>query len=131
MKKITFLILALVSAAFLVLTTGCEKAEGQGSTDYGRTVAGVYTGKLLYGTEIIEDAYVVRLNRVSSTVVTMYADFFGDDLCANFNISREGNVYSLYSATVYNMTTTVSGKQITINYLTTGGNMYTFSGAKD
>lgn len=131
MKKIKSLILALVGAACLFLTASCDKEEGQSSTDFGRAVAGVYTGKLLYGTEIIEDAYVVRLNRVSSTVVTMYADFFGDDLSANFNISKDGNVYSLYSATVYNMTTTVSGKQMTLNYLTTGGNMYTFSGAKD
>lgn len=129
MKKLA--IFALVCASVLFLATGCNKEDTPQGSDYGKNIAGVYTGKLLYGVEIIEDAYVVTLSRVTSTVVTMYAPFFGTDMSANFNIEKEGNVYSLISATVYNMTTTITGKQMTINYLTEGGYMYTFSGSRD
>ncbi|MBO4263180.1 MAG: hypothetical protein J5871_00690 [Bacteroidales bacterium] len=128
--KRTRIFLLLVGAALLFGLAGCENDYDPTPVDYGRAISGVYAGKLLYGTEIVEDAYVVRLTRVSSSVVSMTARFLGND-SYNFNISKDGNVYSLYSATVYNMTTTISANQMNVTYLTEGGLLFTFTGSKD
>ena len=126
MKKIVVLLLAL---ATILPIASCKKDNTE-TSDYATAVSGVYTGKLLYGTETVKDAYVVTLSRISSTVVSMSADFLDGDV-TNFNVTKSGNTYSLSSESVYNITTTVSGKQLNISYLTTGGYMFSFSGTKD
>lgn len=130
MKRFVALFLALATAMTVL---SCEVVnpdpEPVINDDYGTIVSGVYTGKLHYGTETIEDAYVVRISRVSKTVVTMTAEFL--DGSANFNVTKTGETYTLSSETVYNINTTIAGKQIHISYLTTGGYMFTFSGVKD
>ena len=124
MKKLFVVLMAIVT---LLTVASCKKDEEV--TDYGTAVAGVYTGKLMYGTQTVEDAYVVTITRISSTVVSMYANFLNGS--ANFNVSKNGSVYSLVSETEYNITSTVSGNQLTVSYLTVGDLMFTFSGKKD
>lgn len=119
------LLLILLVALCIPFVSSCHKEE----IDYGSIVSGTYTGKLLYGTETIEDAYVVSVSRVSSTVASVYADFFEGSL--SFNIEKGASGYNLVSETVYNVDITVYGKDITINYKTKGGYMFTFRGSKD
>lgn len=123
------LILALCCILPLVSCGDDWGAPDSNPSDLSGHVAGVYTGQLKYGTEVVEDAYVVTITRLSSSVVSMDAKFLDTEY--NFNVTKEGNVYTLSSATVYNITTTVSDKQMTLNYLTKGGYMYTFLGTRD
>lgn len=118
-----------VLACFAVLSVlACSKDDSV-PTDDSSAVAGVYTGKLLYGTDVIEDAYVVSINKISSNVVSVSADFLDGSM--NFNVQKTSSGYNLVSETIYNIQMTVSGKTLTVNYQTTGGYMFTFQGIRD
>jgi rhs element vgr protein len=106
----------------------CSKDIDSPSDD-SAAVAGVYTGQLMYGTEVTEDAYVVSVTKISSNVVSVHADFF--DGSVNFNVQKTASGYNLVSSTVYNIQITVYGNMMTINYTTTGGYMLTFQGKRD
>lgn len=110
--------------------TSCSDDDEEPNTDGSGSVAGTYSGKLLYGTETIEDAYVVTIKKVTSSVVTVYADFL-DDEGMNCNVSQSGGTYTLVNEAQPNISITVYGNTISISYLTAGGWMYTFNGRKD
>lgn len=126
MKRFVAFVLGL--ATLLVTSVACHKTDDV-SGDYASIVSGVYTGKLQYGVETIRDAYVVTIGKVSNTVVTMTADFLQGS--ANFNVVKNGSTYSLVSETVWDINTTISGKDIVISYQTTGNYFFTFTGRKD
>lgn len=122
MKKFLSYVALICIAAFSLLS--CTK-----ESDSSSGIEGVYTGQLLYGTEVVEDAYVVSITRVSSEVVSVNAEFFNGSL--NFNVQKTANGYNLVSSTVYNVQITVYGKMLTINYQSSGGSMLTFQGKRD
>lgn len=122
MKKFLSYVALICIAAFSLLS--CTK-----ESDSSSGIEGVYTGQLLYGTEVVEDAYVVSIYKVSSEVVSVNADFFNGSL--NFNVQKTANGYNLVSSTVYNVQITVYGKMLTINYQSNGGSMLTFQGKRD
>lgn len=126
MKKI---LSVLCLAIALVSFNSCNKSDSPESKDYGTAVSGTYTGKLTAGTVVVEDAYVVYIKRISSTVVSMTADFL--DGSANFNVEKSGDNFILSSETVYNITTTVANKSLYVTYKSQSGNLISFTGQKD
>lgn len=98
--------------------------------DYAEQVSGVYTGQLSVNNTVIQDAYVVRVNRISSTVVQVSANFFEDGF-ENYNVSYENGQYILSSASSYNITIVILGQNMTISFLNGNGSMTTFNGSKD
>ena len=54
------------------------------------SIYGVYTGRLMHGTELLEDNYIVTINKLTGTMVEVIAGFFGD-APINFNLSKDGD----------------------------------------
>lgn len=129
--KCTFLLMILAMLMACTLTGCGDKENDPGATDPGAAVSGVYTGQLKKGSTIVSDAYVVKVTKVSSSVATVQADFYGEMGSSNYNITSSGSMYVLSSATDSNITIAVSGKSITINYTNTAGTLLTFTGSKD
>lgn len=118
---------AVLACATMLSVLACTKDSEY--SDDASAVAGVYTGKLLYGTSVVEDAYVISVGRISSSVVSVTADFLNGSM--NFNVQKTSSGYNLVSETIANIQMTVSGKALTVNYQTTGGYMFTFQGTRD
>ncbi len=117
--------------AGLILALGfvaCQKGDTNDG-DLAGKVSGTYTGKLKYGTEVVEDAYVVNISKVSSSVVSVSADFLNGS--AKFNVEKSSNGFNLISETIYNINISIYEKTVTINYKTEGGYMLTFQGTRD
>ena len=97
-------------------------------------VAGTYSGRRTYGTEVISDAYIVTITKITNSTVSLKADFFesvdNPDGIVNFNVSEQGNQYVLENATEANISIVVSGNSISINYLTNGNYMMSYYGTK-
>ena len=55
-----------------------------------RSIYGVYTGRLMCGTELLQDNYIVTINKLTGTTVEVIAGFFGDEPII-FNLSVDGN----------------------------------------
>lgn len=127
MKKYLAILMMAVMPLFVFQSCG---SDDHSDLDDGAAVAGVYTGKLLYGTTVVEDAYVVHINRVSSSVVSVSADFLSGSM--NFNVEKvKDNIYNLISETSYGINIVVSGSTLTINYQTKSDYIFTFQGVKD
>ena len=99
--------------------------------NYAAYIVGVYTGSLTSGNEVLDDAYVVKIDRISDKMVSMEAKFFPDDEPVNFNVSYNNKVYTLSTSNIHNMTVTVTGKTLLISYLNNEGSQTTFSGSRD
>ncbi len=124
----------LLTLCFSVgVMTSCSDDDDEPQTDNGTAVAGTYSGRLSYGTTIVEDAYIVTISRVTSSVVTVYAGFLDKvyDEGLNCNVSQSNGTYTLVNEAQPNISITVYGNTINISYLTGGGLMYTFNGQKD
>lgn len=129
--KIFKYLIAMVAMMMCVCTfTSCGHKEDV-PTDCASAVKGVYTGKLTIDNVVIEDAYVVYVSKISSTVVNVQADFYGDDDSENFNVVYENGQYLFLSETSANINITVTGKNMNLNYLNTGGYIVHFSGVRD
>lgn len=126
MKKALKIFGLLTMLLVLMPLTSC-KDDDKPDTNYAQAIAGTYTGTLSSEGYVISDTYVVRLERISDTMVTMYANFLSDDY-DNFNVSCENKVYSLKSANHSNITITISNKQMTITFLNNAGTTTVFSG---
>lgn len=129
--KLTYLLMALTMVMSFAFTSCGDKEDEPSASDPGTAVSGVYTGQLKRGTVILNDAYVVRVTRVSSSVATVQADFYGDTGSANYNVTANGSMYVLSSATDSNITISVSGKSISVTYTNSAGALLTFTGVKD
>lgn len=111
--------------------TSCSSdKETEEISDYGAQVSGVYTGKLYVDNDVIEDPYYITISRIASTVVTVAAEFY-EDGSENYNVEFENGQYTLISDTSTGITITISGKNITINFLNNAGSMTSFKGRKD
>lgn len=62
----------------------------QANQPLSQSIYGVYTGRLMCGTELIQDNYIVTINKLTGTMVEVIAGFFGD-APINFNLSEDGN----------------------------------------
>lgn len=129
MKAMKYLSMALLMLVTSVCMFSCSD-DDDAPTDYAEAVSGVYTGKLTVDNYVVEDAYPVTVSKISSTVVRISADFFSDG-GENYNVVYEGNRYLFQSDSSSNISITVTGKSISINFINKAGTMTTFTGVKD
>ncbi len=122
------MVVMLLSAMSFV-SCGSDDPEDEPVVDYASKVAGKYSGQLKYGDEIVEDVYVVSIEKLTSNTVSMEANFLDEKI--NFSIEKSGSQYLLKNSNHVSITSVVSGKSLTINYLTVGGYMFTYIGVKD
>lgn len=130
MKAMKYFSMLLMMLAMNVCMLSCSDDDDPTAEDYGTQVSGVYTGQLSVNNTVIEDAYVVRVSRISSTVVQVSADFYTDGP-ENYNISYENGQFLFTSASSHNITIVVTGRVMTISFLNGNGTMTTFNGSKD
>lgn len=128
--KNIFSILCFLLATNIAFTSCSSKEEVEEISDYATQVQGVYTGKLYVDNTVIEDPYYITIARISSTVVTVAAEFY-DDGMENYNVEYSNGQYYLRSDTSSGITITINGKNITINFLNNAGTMTSFYGKKD
>jgi uncharacterized protein YcfL len=142
MKKLNFLSLMLVALMISVSFVGCNTDDDEPAprpepevpqvvVDPATAVSGVYTGQLKVNSEIIQDAYVVTVTKISSNVVNVKAKFYSDEEGANYNVKLDGERYSFENATSTGITISVIGKTLTSSFLNGAGSMTVFTGAKD
>lgn len=91
-------------------------------------VAGTYVGKLTYGSEVLEDAYPITVEKLSDTAVKVTAAFFNTP--QNFNLTENGNQIDFSNSTLSNIKMYVTGNTMNVNYLSTGGYMLSYTGVK-
>lgn len=133
MKTIKYFstLIMLIFISVSIVSCGKDEENNDPSISTADAVAGVYTGQLSYNGEIVEDAYVVTVTKISSSVVHLNANFYGNSGGENFNVVYSNGQYIISSATAYNITITITGKIMTLSYLTQGGLLYDFRGSKD
>ncbi len=141
MSKILKLTSVLLVAMVVGFTFGsCKEDEDEDlkptsqqtvtSQDPSDAVAGTYAGKMTIGGTVTNDAYVVTLQRQTSTTVTMQAKFLGDDPAAFVVEEAKAGGYELKNSSWGNLTAYVNGKTLTVNYLTQGGYLASYVGTK-
>lgn len=131
MKTMKYLSMMLIMVAMSVCMTSCgDDDDDDPVTDYAGQVAGVYTGKLTVNNTVIEDAYVVTVSKISSTVVSVMAEFY-DKGVENYNVKYSSGQYLFTSETSSNITISVTAKTMTISFLNANGSITTFNGKRD
>jgi len=137
MKSIKFLGWMFISLLASVSLTSCSDDDDEPepqpvveSVDMASAIEGVYSGQRKVGTSVVDDAYIVRVVKLTSTTVRVEADFYGDDGGENFNVTKQGDQYVLINETSQGISITITGKTISINYLTNGGYMMSYVGIK-
>lgn len=130
MNRFKFLLTLAFAVISCVSFVSCSDDDDDNlNQDMASQVAGVYTGKLTINDEVIEDAYVVTVTRINSSVVSVSAKFLNEP--ENYNIVYENGQYKFKSATINNINIVVTGKNINVSYLTNGGWMANFFGTRD
>lgn len=130
MNRFKFLLTLAFAVISCVSFVSCSDDDDDNlNQDMASQVAGVYTGQLTVNEEVIADAYVVTVTRISSSVVSVSAKFLDED--ENYNIVYENGQYKFKSATINNINIVVTGKNINVSYLTLGGWMANFFGTRD
>lgn len=130
MNRFKFLLTLAFAVISCVSFVSCSDDDDDNlNQDMASQVAGVYTGKLTINDEVIEDAYVVTVTRINSSVVSVSAKFLNES--ENYNIVYENGQYKFKSATINNINIVVTGKNINVSYLTNGGWMANFFGTRD
>lgn len=109
---------------------GCSDDKDEPELDAASAVMGIYTGKLRVDNAVIEDAYVVTVTKITSSVVRVSAAFYSDG-GANYNVKIEGSQYIFSSESSSGININVLGKSMTLTFLNNGGTMTTFTGIKD
>lgn len=130
MKTMKYLSMLLMLLVFSIGMVSCSNDDNEPTGDYASEVAGIYTGKLSVNNTVIEDAYVVRVDKISSKVVRVNAEFYQDGY-ENYNVSYVNGQYVFESETSVNITISVIGKAMNLSYLSVGGNINTFRGTRD
>ena len=128
MKVFKYLI-AIAAMVMCCAFTACS-SDSEEATDCASAVKGVYTGKLTVDNYVVEDAYVVYVSKISSTVVTVQADFY-EDGSENYNVLSVNGQYVFQSETASNIHITVTGKNMNINFLNGAGTITNFTGVRD
>ncbi len=129
-----------VSILLMVLTVGLVSCgsddSGNSGTDANPVVTladrvtGTYSGRLMLGGEVRQDAYIVTVTKLTDKTVKVSANFFGDKGEENFNLSESSNQILFTNSTISNFSMYVTGNSMVINYLSNGGNMLTYTGTK-
>ncbi len=131
MKTMKYLSMLLMIVAMSVCMVGCGDDDDKDQvTDFAGQIAGVYTGRLTENNTVIEDAYVVSVTKISSTVVSVAADFYNDGI-RNYNVAYSNGQFMLTSETSSNITISIMGKSMSISFLNAKGTITTFSGKRD
>lgn len=132
MKQLkSYFCVLLMLCAGVSLAACSDDDDDTATADYGSKVAGVYTGTLSSNGYVIDDAYVVRVTRVSNTVVQVSARFFGDDEKYNFNVDYVNGQYVFRSSNMSNINFAVNGKILSISYTNVSGSLVNFTGSRD
>ncbi len=117
---------------FAVAFTSCKDDE-PAPVELSEAVSGTYVGKLKSGDYSINDAYVVTITKLTSTAVTLKADFLDDDDDNEgvFNVEQSGSQYILSNSSSYSsMSVFVAGNTLTVSFANYAGGMTTFVGNK-
>lgn len=126
--KYLSMILAMLTMSVFMVSCGNDD-DDESKDDLSNAVAGVYSGKLTVNSTVTADAYIVTISKISSTIVSIEADFLSSK--TNFNVEKESGQYSLTSKTVSGITISVTGKTISISFLNKAGTMTTYIGTRD
>ena len=130
MKAMKYVSMLLIMLTMSISMISCGSDNDDPTNDYASAIAGVYTGKLTVNNTVIEDAYVVRVDKISSTVVCVSANFYPHG-SENYNVSYENGQYMFESESSVNITITVTGKAMNVSFLNGAGNITTFNGSRD
>ena len=132
MKTLRYLSMVLVLIVTSIAFTSCSNDDNDepSSADYASEVSGVYSGQLSTNGYILEDAYLVYINKITSSTVQLTADFLNDPYI-NCNVTYANGQYQLTNASVSNMSIIVTGRNLTINFLNDAGSITTFNGTRD
>lgn len=106
-------------------TTIVVKQEWKSLADQ---VAGTYSGRLTMGETVIEDAYIIMIQRLTDTTVKVTADFFSSPY--NFTLSRSGNQIAFNNASLNGINMYVMGNTLVVNFANAAGSMTTYTGTK-
>ena len=129
MKTMKYLSMLFMMMAMTICMTSCSDDDDP-TSDYASAISGVYTGKLTVNGSVIEDAYVVRVEKISSTVVCVRAAFYSNGE-ENYNITYQNGQYIFESESSVNITITVTGKAINISFLNKDGSITNFNSVRD
>ncbi|MBO5399236.1 MAG: type IV secretion protein Rhs [Alistipes sp.] len=131
MSRLKFLLILATALFSCSSFMGCEKDnDGTASGDFASQIEGVYSGQLMLNNNVLQDAYIVTVRRIKSTVVEVYADFYSDG-SENYNVEYINGQYHLKSETSGSVTITVVGKNINISFLNSNKSMTTYFGTRD
>ena len=120
--------LMMLMLAPLSLASCSDDKNDNEPSDYAAEIAGVYSGKLTSGTWE-EDPYVVSVYRVSSTIVSVDADFL--DGMEKFSVTYSNGTYRLTSSSYSNISFIVQGKTLSVSFVNKNGTMTSFTGNRD
>ena len=121
-----FLTMVLFLASPMLVSCGGDDDDNQ---NYGKDVEGQYVGELSSEGVVIDDTYVIKLNRVSDNLVEMEAAFLADG-SDNFNVSLDNGVYTLSTIKHSNMSVMVTRGNLRITFLNNAGTTTSFSGTR-
>lgn len=121
-----FLTMVLFLASPMLVSCGGDDDDNQ---NYGQDVEGQYVGELSSEGVVIDDTYVIKLNRISDNLVEMEAAFLADG-SDNFNVSLDNGVYTLSTIKHSNMSVMVTRGNLRITFLNNAGTTTSFSGTR-
>lgn len=129
MKKLKFLLLALVALCSSLCFTSCDPDVDKFDA---YEIAGTYIGKLSVNGTVIEDVYTVSVSAIGKNAVTVYADFYSEG-SEKYNVTYNSNSkqYSFSSETSSNINITVTGKYMNLTFLNNANTMTLFEGYRD
>ncbi len=114
------------SATIQVTQSGNPKPT---SNSLAETVKGVYSGRLMNGTEIVQDAYIVTITKLTDKTVEVKAGFFGDEPM-NFNLEKDGNQIVFTNALLSGFSMVYVEGTLMINYSNSYYGMLTYTGTR-
>ena len=118
--------MVLFFASPMLVSCGGDDDDNQ---NYGKDVEGQYVGELSSEGVVIDDTYVIKLNRISDNLVEMEAAFLADG-SDNFNVSLDNGVYTLSTIKHSNMSVMVTRGNLRITFLNNAGTTTSFSGTR-
>lgn len=129
MKK-TFKFLGWMFVVLLTSVSFASCSDDDDEGDLADIVAGTYAGKLESGGNSVDDAYLVTLTRVTSTVVKVSAGFFDEEPA--FNVENTGGQYKLVNTSNYSNVTmyVTSNGVLNISFVNGNRTMTVYSGTK-
>lgn len=96
MKKLLKLMaMLLMIVTMSVPMTSCGSDDDDDPKDPASKITGVYTGKLVSDGYVIDDAYAVTVERVSTSVVLVTAPDIFSTTTRNYNVEYNNGIYTL------------------------------------